>query len=234
MPENPWAALGNPGALGVLSARSLSVSCRPHTFGITELAQGGIMYVEPASVGTIGVAASRFGFSLYREVTFSLAFERTILQTVWAGGTLNYYSLTIERYGTGHALGLDLGVVAELRDGLFWGISALNVNGPTIGIEEERLPQVFWMSLIHQPVPHARFFADLVKDIRFPLEFRIGALYDFLGVLEARLGLSSEPRTHNAGVGIALGWIRLDYALSNHLDLGLTHEFSLSLQLGDP
>ena len=231
--SNPWAVAVNPSASGLLKSGSVSVAYRPHAFGLPELAQGSFALVEPFSWGSVAVFGSYFGTSIYRETCFSIGYARSLIKGLSLGASLNTCGLGIERYGSTRTFAVDLGVSAEIQRGLTWGAAALNVNRPRIGREGEPLPQILWMSMTYEPVPDATVVADLVKDIRFPYELHIGLGYELMGTVGVRAGISTDPPLQCAGIGLGLGWVQFDYAVSNHVVLGLTHQVSISLKLGD-
>ena len=231
--NNPWAVAVNPAAAGLLESGSISVSYRPHAFGLPELAQGSFVYVGPFSWGAVAVYGSHFGTSIYRETCFSITYARSLSKGFSLGASLNTCGLGIERYGSARTFAVDLGISAEIQRGFSWSAAALNVNRPKIGIEGEPLPQILWLSMTYEPVPDATVAADLVKDVRFPYELHIGLGYELMGMVGLRAGISTDPPLQCAGIGLELGWVQFDYAVSNHVVLGLTHQMSVTFELGD-
>jgi hypothetical protein len=231
--SNPWTAFSNPGGLATMDGRVLSLYYSPQPFGLKELARGSFSFVEPTSIGTFAASGSRYGFELYREVDIQVSFGRMINDMFSAGVSVHYYHLSIERYGSAQAIGVDVGLLAHLTDQIRWGFAAFNANAPTIGRAKEKLPQVFSTGVAYSPMPEVTLAADLEKDIRFPVELHAGVQYLFLDLLAVRVGTTGDPSMLSAGLGIHLSLVRLDYAFANHEDLGPTHQVSLSLYLGE-
>lgn len=230
---NPWAHFANPAILNTLPHRFLSASYSPQPFGLKELSYGAFSFVEPTSIGGFCVSGSRFGFELYREVTVSASFATTITDGFSAGANVNYYSLAIENYGSASTFGVDVGGLLAISDDVRWGFSALNLNVPAIGAAKERLPQVFATGVSYSPFEAGTVAVDLVKDIRYPMEFMIGIEYAVIEPVRLRTGTSVEPSLLNAGIGIAFSFIQLDYGFSSHTELGLTHQASLTFLLDE-
>lgn len=230
---NVWSYFANPATLNTLPHRLLSVSYSPQPFGLKELAYGAFSFVEPTSIGGFSVSGSRFGFQLYREVTVTASFATTITDGFSAGVNVNYYSLAIENYGSASTLGVDLGGLLAISDDVRWGFSALNLNAPSIGEAKERLPQVFSTGVSYSPFEAGTIAVDVVKDIRYPMEFMIGVEYSVVQPVRLRTGTSLEPSLFNAGIGIVFSFIQLDYGFSSHTDLGLTHQASLTILLDE-
>jgi hypothetical protein len=227
-----WSALSNPPCLVGVSERSLSLYYSPEPFGIKELARGSFSFVEPTDVGAFALSGSRFGFELYREVALTLSYATSLTDQFSVGGSVNYYSLSISEYGSAATVGLDLGVLLKVSDDIRWGAVAYSVNAPRIGEARERLPQVYATGVAYKPLAEATIAADLVKDIRFPAELHLGLEYTLLNMIDLRGGAASDPGSLNAGIGIRYEFINLDYAFANHTELGMTHQFSISLLLG--
>jgi len=233
VPGHEWSAFFNPAGFSHLAERLLSVSYVPQPFGLKELAHGAFSFAEPTRAGAFAVSGNRLGFELYREVTLTGSFSTTPSDGFHAGINVNYFSLSIAGYGSASALGLDAGLLVELTADVFWGASAFNINGPSIGQAKERLPQVFATGVSYKPLHEATLAVDVVKDIRYPMEFRVGLEYRLLDVLHLRAGSVTEPSSLHGGVGLTYQFFQLDYAITDHPDLGMTHQFSVSIHLGE-
>ncbi len=233
MLENPWAAWSNPGGLPTVNERMLSMYYSPRPFGMKELAHGAFSYVEPTTIGTFAASGSRFGFDLYREIDLQLSFGTKVSDLFSAGTSVHYYHVSIERYGSAQTFGVDVGVLAHLTDEIRWGFTAFNVNAPKIGSAKEKLSQTFVTGVTYSPIPEGTLVADLEKDIRYPAELHVGLQYTLLDLVAVRAGTTGDPSMLSAGLGIHYSVVQLDYAFTNHAELGATHQVSLSLQLGD-
>jgi hypothetical protein len=231
--QNPWSVFSNPATMTGLDGRTLSFSYVPSPFGLKELAHGAFSFVEPTSAGSFALSGSRFGFELYREVDLQLSYAKDLSDLLCVGATVHYYHLSIERYGSAQTFGFDIGFLAHLSDQIRWGFTAFNVNAPTIGSAKEELPQVYVTGLAYSPLPDGAIMVDIEKDIRFPVELHIGVEYKLLDLVALRAGTTSDPAILSAGLGIHYSFVQLDYAFTDHAELGATHQASLSLYLGD-
>jgi hypothetical protein len=230
--NNEWAAFTNPAALRTLNSPTLSLSYAPQIFGVKELSHVATSIASPTPVGTFALSASRFGFELYKETRVALSFAEEVTGTLRGGVTINYNSLTIQNYGSASTFGVDVGLLVDVVDDVRWGFAAMNLNAPTIGVPKEKLPQVFVTGIEYEPVSNARIHASVSKEIRFPIELHAGAEYKIEEIVALRAGTTSDPSTLNAGVGIEYAFAKIDYAFSSHPELGVTHQFSLSLNVG--
>ncbi len=230
--QNPWAAFSNPGALVSVGDRTVSLFYSPQPFGLKELASGSFSFLEPMQIGTFALSGTRFGFELYREVTLTASYSRMFEEIFACGVNVNYYSLSIQNYGSASAIGIDVGLLITISDELQWGCAASNLNAPRIGAAKEKLPQGFSTGVCYRPTPNATLVADIFKDIRYETELHIGIEYSVLDLVDIRGGTAGGPSTLTAGVGIHYSLLELDYAFTNHPDLGMTHQASLSIRLG--
>jgi hypothetical protein len=231
--SNEWAAFTNPAALRTIGARSLALFYAPQIFEIKELSNAAASYIEPTSFGTFALSASRFGLDLYNEARAALSYGDAIAEGVSFGVTLNYYSLSIQNYGSAGTFGVDVGALVDVSDNVQWGFVAFNLNAAKIGAEKEKLPQVFSTGVAYSPFGEATLAVGIRKDLRFPVEVHVGVEYEFIKMIALRAGTASEPSMMNAGVGIRYDFFRLDYAFSSHAELGITHLFSLALNVGE-
>jgi len=233
LPANAWGGFGNPATLSAVGQLSLAFSYTPQQYGLTELRSGSASFVHPTPIGTFAASGSTFGFSLYRETTIGLSYGLHVTDQFCLGATLSYFSLSIPSYGSGGSLGITLGGYLLLTDEISWGFGIENLNAPTIGIAKEKLPQTLSTGIGFQPVPEVLLAVEISKDIRYPAEFLVGVEYTFINLVSIRGGLTSEPSLMHGGLGVHYLAFAFDYAVASHVDLGLTHTFSLAISLGD-
>jgi len=231
--ENPWSGLSNPATLLTLTHRTVSASLVPRMFGLKELEHVAFIYVEPTSIGLFALSGSRFGFALYREIVVGVSYSARVSEKLVVGVTSNCFSLSIERYGSDRTIGIDAGAVVELALDLRWGFAAHNLNRPVAGRLSEKLPQVLITGVEYRPVERMLIAADMVKDIRYPVELHLGVQYEVLDALHLRSGTSLEPSLVTGGFGLLYPPIELDYAFSLHAVLGITHQMSVTISLED-
>ena len=229
-----WAPYGNPACLPSNGEVRMAVEYLPGTFGLSELKRGGVCVGGLSPAGPAAVSLSVFGFSLYREITLGLAMSRQVGDLAVVGVGAKLYSLTIDRYGSGLALGIDLGLLVRAGPGLSYGCAIQNLNSPCVGKDKEALPRSLSMGICVQPVRAGFLIASADKDVHHPVELALGAEYCIEEILTIRIGTSHEPSTISAGLGIQRSSLCIDYAFTVHPDLGGTHCISLSFALWRP
>lgn len=230
--NDSWSSWHNPSGLSQLRIQTVSLFYSPAPFGLKELAFGALAYVHPTEVGCLAISASRFGFDLYKETTVALSYSNSYHQAVAFGLSLRYHRLDIDRYGSAVAIGLDAGILIVPLENLRVGFIISNLNAPTIGVTNERIPQVYAMGFSYTPVEKLAILVKVEKDLRFPTSVKAGVEYRLLDFLALRTGLVTMPSKVTAGMGVLRSHFSLDYAVQIHPELGVTHQFSVSLSFG--
>jgi len=226
-----WAVRANPGGLAGIEALTLGVDYEPDPFGIDELRTFSAALALPAVIGSIGLAAEAFGFSLYRELSFSLACAGRV-EGVGVGLRANFHSVSIARYGRAASFSFDAGVLIPLPPSVIVGLSFNNLGGSTIGIAREKLPQSFSLGASVSPLHNATIFGAYTKEPGFEATARFGVEYVLLSHATFRVGIDGEPGLMCGGIGIRWSGIETDYALSHHDDLGWSQEISINFTWG--
>ncbi|MBN1560934.1 hypothetical protein JW998_11830 [candidate division KSB1 bacterium] len=176
-----------------------------------------------------GIGIQYFGNELYHENQFLAALAIELSPALLIGLASRYGLVTIQRYGQADSFLLDIGLVVRLGEKAAFGFSAANVTNAKVGVEREPLPSCLTVGMHMTPLRHCVIDFDLHKDIRFPLDVRCGISCMIFSVLTLRTGVGSAPSRLCAGFTLSLARFRIEYALSTHVELGLTHLFSLGI-----
>lgn len=227
--DNAWAMMYNPAGLAQLRAGEISAFYSPQPFGLKELSLGTAVVVQPTSWGSFGVSGSRFGFELYREISGAISYANSYSDIFFFGLNVTYNSLTIKNYGSASTVGVDIGVLTKITSELRWGFYAANINAPAIGQAKEKLPQVYSSGLSYMPVAGLLVGVDVVKDVRYSAVVKGGLEYKPLDVVSLRAGVGSNPTRFSSGLGVHYSFVQFDYALTSHQELGLSHQFSVTI-----
>ncbi len=226
-----WGMFFNPAGLARLGSAEAGFFLSPRPFGFSELSFSAATAAVPVPFGVIGIAGSRYGFSLYREESVSLSFGvQTSLGDV--GATLVRYAVSVSNYGSASAYGVNAGYSVELESAFRMGFRIRNLNAPALGAGGERLRESAAMGLAFQPAGEFLVTADLLKEPGFDPSLRAGAEIVVASAFLVRLGVTDQPSEFHAGIGVRAGFASFDYAFSLHEDLGPTHECSLSIRWG--
>lgn len=233
--NSSFALFYNPAGLMLLPHREVSFFYA-QPFGLSELSDFAIAFADPqtlpAGFGAFGAAARRFGFELYNETAVSLGYANVFERRFFFGATLSYQLFSIQGYGNAGVISLDVGILALITPELSLGVSALNLNRPSIGLSNEEIAQVYMAGLSYRVLKNLRAFFDVEKDVRYPISFKSGMEFDAVPYVSLRAGFSTEPQRIAGGIGVRYAFVDADYAFLTHPELGFSHHLTLSVRFG--
>lgn len=233
--NTPDAIFSNCGGLALIKYPSFSLYfTKP--YGMKELLQGTVAAILPTRFGSFGTGVNYFGNELYQEQSLLLSYSQSIRQKFSWAINLHYMKLQIAKYGSDFSYGIDLGFLAKISQRVNWGFCATNINRATFNQGSELLPQTFASGISIVPLRDFIINFDIFKDTDFPMELRMGVEYLLFQRIAFRTGFSNEPSQFCCGFGLLFSYFTLDYAVTSHIDLGLTHYFSMqfSFKSGTP
>lgn len=110
--NNSNAVYYNPAGISQLPFREVSIFYSPAPYGLKELANGSVNFVEPTKFGAFGLSAKTYGFELYKELTVTATYSNNYRKKIFYGININYYNLKIQNYGSASTVGIDVGALA--------------------------------------------------------------------------------------------------------------------------
>lgn len=238
----------NPAGLAQLEDYQLFTSYqRPYGLDFLEHITAGLSVPLP-KYGVAGLGFQKFGVTyeghdLESEKTFSFAHGLTLMKDIHSSLSLGYafhmYSLEMgtsvegQPLGSAQTLGMDLGVLAILRTRTRMGAVMRNFNRPRMGQGyREDLPRYLSLGVAYQPYPGVVTVLDLNKRFGHDTQMNGGLEARVAPFAAVRFGVQTKPDRLMGGVGFNYQGVYLDYALTNHSVLPLTHQFSISYRFG--
>jgi hypothetical protein len=223
--------LSNPAAWAGVDGITASVFAS-QAFGMPELRLGAATVALPVPYGVASAYARTYGFEDFREtvagVGFARAFPVSPTRHVQVGVALRYTGIAIPDFGSRGAVGLSLGVLAEVMPGLAFGAQALNVNRPELS-SFDPLESRLDAGLAFRAHDRALILLAASKDLDFPLSWRGGLEVQPVEVLRVRAGFGTEPARFSTGIGVQFLQIRADVAAEHHQVLGWTPAFEVAV-----
>jgi hypothetical protein len=229
--KDVFSIFSNPAASSHFNKRELGIYYSPAPFGINELATGSLAYNEPFQFGSIGFGITTYGFELYRENKLLVTYSYNYLNKYFFGLGINYHSVSIDKYGSDHSYYLNAGVLIYLTEKLRWGFSANNLNRATWGKEKDQIPVIFQTGFSYDILSNIALNLAFEKELTFQPSLKAGINYRIMEYISIRSGFSTEPSMFSGGVGIHYSLFQFDYAVTNHQELGFTHQFGLIISL---
>ncbi|MCC6937783.1 MAG: hypothetical protein IT226_06135 [Flavobacteriales bacterium] len=230
-----WSVRLNPAGLAGLDKPTAGLFYQRH-FLSEDLAHQGLAFALPVGKGTFGVAADRFGYSLYNETRASLAYAMRLSEGLRAAVQVNYLGVQLgNNYGSTSAFAAELGVQAKLTDQLWFGAhlynpnrAKLNANTESSVTLDERIPTLLRAGLGYLVSTKLTLTGEVEKDIDRAERFRFGVEYMPSKVLFLRTGLSTGPMQAHFGVGFRVKQMDIDLAVSVRSQLGPTPMLNLN------
>lgn len=226
VPDYEWSVFFNPAMMPDDGSHASFFAIR--YYGIRELSDYAVAGTHATSYGTVGVGLHTYGFELFRESRYRLAYMNEFYG-IRLGVVTNVTHYAIERYGSAAGFTADIGVAYPIIDELWIGARATNLNRGTIGEVEEELPRELSVGISYILSDRAMFVSDLVKDVQFPFSYRAGVEVDIISGLIARAGITTEPLTYSLGFGYHTSLIRADIAVQRHEFLGWSPGLDFSI-----
>lgn len=228
LPDNSWTVFSNTAMMQTDEHRVSFYGFR--YIGISEITDIAASANIQSSLGTIGMGLHRYGFNLFNENRFLLAYKNN-LGFFHYGGSLSYtHVIQGENYGSAGAVGFDVGLAAQIITDLWFGARATNLNQPAYGDVDEELPRELAAGFSYQLSGVALFTSELVKDVKFPLSVRGGIEFELIPSLFARAGITTEPSTYSAGFGYEASRWDVNFGLQQHIPLGLSPALDLGIR----
>jgi hypothetical protein len=174
--------------------------------------------------------ASNVGGPLYRETFLAIGMGFPA-EGVALGVAARVMNISISGYGSDNTVGLDAGASAAVNGNLSLAASVRNINLPTVGGCEERLPIDLECGLSTTPCE------DLLVCLSFKMEEQVdpslcgGVEIELSRFLFLRGGLNPHSKQFGCGLGLHAERFSLDYGVSIHDPLGLTHGISVCYTL---
>ncbi len=196
-------------------------------FGLQDLSRGFAAFALSTNSYTIASALQNFGNNIYQENIFYLSLQRDMVKQVSFGVNIRYYHLKISKYGQDSSLLYDMGVLAHISPNLDLGFYIKNITYATLGKSDQNFPQILSTGLRYSLQPFFAFSVDCYKDIDFPLDVRFGTEFSPINPLCFNAGAATEPTRFAVGFNFKISQLVLEYAYNYHLELNVTHLFTI-------
>lgn len=133
---------------------------------------------------------------------------------------------------SGYAFGLDLGIIASLRDKHRLGAWIRNVNSPTIGEGNSTwyLPRRMALGIAYMPYKGLTTSLTFDRQIGEDIQVKGGIDYRLTELFTIRFGVQSNPNRMGAGFGLHHKQFRLDYGLITHPVLPIIQQIAMAYQ----
>lgn len=179
--------------------------------------------------GTLGFSIQEIGISMHSERVLTLSHGLELVKDIAFGYNLRGYQLYQKNFGSGFTFGLDIGMLSRIYKRWQVGFYVHNINKPRLGaVEKTELPQLLNFGVAYMPTYGIISAFDISKEPGKPTRIMAGQEFEIIeNYLTIRAGIQTEPIRFAFGVRTGLQNIMVDYALTTHSELPLTHNFGL-------
>jgi hypothetical protein len=227
--QDAWSLFNNVGALDRLEDSEIGIA-QDQRYGLQELSTTALSLAFKKSGSSFGIGVARFGGELFQQhrLELGLSTTRGILSF---GAKAAWFQTHIEGFGTGNALLLSLGGLAELGPKFFFGAHLSNLNQAKISKQSSQpIPTLLTLGITYLPAKNLEIHSELEKDLDHLPLFKLGLQYQLENWIFLRTGIHSAPNSLHFGLGLRKKKYGLDYALGQTTSLGNTHHLSLFLK----
>lgn len=229
--DNAFSLFTNPSGLAQINWIEGGVHYSPSPFGMNELSNAFFAASFPTEYGSFSLGVSTYGFELYKENKFLLAYANRYAKNFFYGVSLSLNHLSIKNYGEDKTLAISLGALYYITTGLRFAFYADNINKATWGKEKNQIPTVYKSGFSYDVLSSVSLNAAIESEVGFNPSLHCGINYDLNEYFSLRSGFANEPAKYSAGFGINYSQFEIDYAVFTHQELGLTHQFTVILSL---
>jgi len=224
-----WSAENNPAGLGYQEAWGGGISYE-NSFLLSELSTRSAVFAYPTSNGAFGISINQFGYSAYNENKIGISYGQKLGENISMGIQVNYLNTRIsEGYGNNSAVSGTIGFMADLNEDLTLAAVVVNPNRAKLAtIEDERYPTLLKLGLGYNFSEKVNLLTEVVKDIDYDANVKVGIEYKAIDILHFRLGYATNPALSTFGFGLNLDQFRLDFASGFDSNLGFTPQVALS------
>ncbi|WP_147203269.1 hypothetical protein [Segetibacter aerophilus] len=222
-----FSATSNQAALASLKTGAFGVYGEKR-FMLQELSNYTAIVAVPTSSGTFGLQVDYFGSTFFNATELGIIYARKITEVVEVGAKFNYHTVRIAGYGNVSAMNFDVGAIFHLTEKLYSGIHIYNPSGSKLGkIGTEKLESIYTCGLGYEASERLFISTEIIKHEDQPVGVIAGMQYNLHAKVFIRGGICTNNDNGYAGVGVNIGFGRVDLSTAYHPQIGFTPGISL-------
>ena len=229
-----WSCINNQSGLAYLKNISAGINYG-NRFLLKELGSKTFAAAIPVKGGTFGISLHNYGYTLYKENKYALAFAKKLGENFSAGIQIDYLNTYIgENYGSKKMLTAEIGFIIRPSKCLSIGAHIYNPNRTKISAyANERIPTILKLGANYKFSEKVTVAFQADKNIYQDLQFRMGFEYSPAKDFFIRAGIGTDPAQSSFGFGFIVKAFSIDIASSWHPVLGFTPVTSLTYKFSN-
>ncbi|MFO8086179.1 MAG: hypothetical protein R6T91_00045 [Bacteroidales bacterium] len=227
-----FSVLNNPAAMGQIERMAAGVFFESR-YAMSEFSTSGAAFFLPAGSGGFGLAFSYYGFEIYNEKRFVLAYGRQLFPGLRGGLSFDYLHTHLDDesgYLTGSkgVITFQGGLQADLSDRVSLGASVFNpLNVELSDYENLAIATFIRFGLAYKPDESFLLLAEAEQNLKYAMRLKAGVEYEISDKVLARGGIKTNPAEYSFGVGLLFNGLQFDISAAYHLVLGTSPHGSL-------
>jgi hypothetical protein len=222
------SASNNISQLSYLNSFSIGLTTH-NNYLLKELQYSQIAIGIPLFKSNLALAFSTYGFHLYHEYKFSIAFAKQLSPQFSLGLKLNYHLFYFgENLGRSGIIYPDIAASYRFSKKIELGVLFQNI---TLAKKHETWKQIWPVSsqlgLKYKLNSLTKLFLEGALYLENNFNLRSGLEYHVHRILSLRVGIESNPASFSFGFGILLRQFHLDFATSYQSTLGFRPSISI-------
>jgi len=228
--QSVWQNLLNPAGILTQEAGWQAGVSYNNRFLLSELSSRDLVASMPLKNARLGLVVHSFGYEVYSQNQFSLAYAMKLSDKLRAGVQLNYFSVNIaEGYGRFSALTGNLGFQYDFNDKISVGLTVKNPNRSTLSAEvQEYVESVISAGARARLADNLVLMADLSRNLDTDPNLAIGLDYEPIPEWHFRGGVSTLNRGLSFGAGYTPAKWSIGLASLYHQQLGFSPMISFT------
>ncbi|NTU53112.1 MAG: hypothetical protein HGA97_05295 [Chlorobiaceae bacterium] len=229
--DNPYGIFYNPASTRKTSAGLAYTipygdSSLDNTTGAVNLS---LFPMDP--LGHLSAGINRYHADSYKEETVVIGYARTIVPGFHTGFSVSRMTQKINGSEDDSATGLNAGLQAGLSSVVTFGISAMNLNSPTIGAAKTKLPRTTLTGLSFKLPTGPLLTINSLTDPDRSGRLLVAGDIPMLNSVHLLVGGATNPSLFSAGAELEVSMLKASIAFSHDTDLGTTSSFGVTFSL---
>jgi hypothetical protein len=226
-----WSIQNNPAGMALQPYLAAGVYYE-NQFFLKALSLKSAAIVAPTRLGVLGLSFNQFGFNLYNENKFGLAYAKSFGELLRIGLQLDYQTTNFtEDYVDAGFMTFELGIQSTLNEKISLGAYVYNpIRLDISAFPGQKVPMIMRFGLTYTFTKEFIGVAEIEKNFEQKVSLRLGLEYVIQERFFVRTGIDSNPGIYTIGAGIHFKRLQLHIAASMHQILGVSTQAGLTYQ----
>lgn len=199
-------------------------------FNLSEFTNISLAGAKSFKFGTVGLLLSNFGYEVYNEQKFGLAYARKLSSALSLGGQFDVLRYNISGIGSKNIFSFEAGMQLRLNKDFSLATHVFSPGKITVADGTE-IGTRFRLGLKYAPSPKVFVLAEMDKIIDRKASYKLGVSYQAIEILQLRLGFNPTISSYSFGAMLQFkDQYKVATAVSLNHQLGNTPAISLQYQ----